>query len=416
MTPATAERFFSWDATYQVSPRFTSHADGCRGMCIVYPAHVIECRDEQIRIGPPESVALDCGNPDLWDIYSHSGLVLSAEHMKVVLACLRPTTPRQICATPGALGHDEASRLIAALVFKRILLRCPGESPGRCDSPATRGVLVIGFGTKYVRLASILAQSIKASAPRLPIALLHDREEAHVVEQSEGGRQLFDRKLPHSRADFVDGGVWSPFLMKLHADVLTPFQETIFVDADSIMFPHVDLSAAFERYGASCFAPTCSGAFESSMDRVRLCLGDVRHVAAHFGLDGIVYRVHSYFMYFRTCEDTARLFAAARELFAIAARSRTFVRYRGLIPDEPVLSAATAVTKPKIQTAYNPTLAESVFVGTERLDADWIRTAFWGMTMTATRPRTADVDSYNRIAHRLTLGQLDRQGGEWQGK
>ena len=106
------------------------------------------------------------------------------------------------------------------------------------------GFLTMAFGRpKYIKQAEDLARSLRANMPGYRIALITDQEAY--------SNELFDQVIP-LKADHGKGVVQKLFLYDY-----SPFEETLFIDADSICLkPFDDELDAIRKYG---FSPIWSG-------------------------------------------------------------------------------------------------------------------------------------------------------------
>jgi hypothetical protein len=86
-----------------------------------------------------------------------------------------------------------------------------------------KGFLTLAFGSsKYIRMARGLARSMRHNGVTSPLAVVTDRSEADLPE--------FDITIPHNRK--FGSGV----SQKLHLDRYSPFEETLFIDSDCLVF------------------------------------------------------------------------------------------------------------------------------------------------------------------------------------
>lgn len=97
----------------------------------------------------------------------------------------------------------------------------------------SRGCLTLAFGSKYVRLARALATSIRIHNPDTPIAIATDSSDPSLA-------QYFDHIVP-VRPEFGMG-----YSQKVHLDFYTPFEETLFIDADALVVG--SLAPVWERF------------------------------------------------------------------------------------------------------------------------------------------------------------------------
>jgi hypothetical protein len=89
-----------------------------------------------------------------------------------------------------------------------------------------RGIFTIAIGKKYARQAKYLALSAMIHAPHVPRAVLSD--------QTEYLAPLFDRIIP------FNGETGEIFSLKMRLHHYTPFEKTLFLDADSLIMGNID--------------------------------------------------------------------------------------------------------------------------------------------------------------------------------
>jgi hypothetical protein len=94
---------------------------------------------------------------------------------------------------------------------------------------ADRGVLTLGFGhERYRRMAKALARSIRIHNPELQLAVVTDD-----LDDPELAR-YFDKLVP------LDPSYGSGLEHKLALDLYTPFEHTLFIDADCLVTKSLD--------------------------------------------------------------------------------------------------------------------------------------------------------------------------------
>ena len=120
---------------------------------------------------------------------------------------------------------------------------CAGSPPGR----ASQGYLALATGPrKYVDLAMNLAASIKVTDPARRVCLVHDRAADIPAE----AHRLFD--------DFAvldDDPAYRPILNKLRLFDASPYDQSMFVDADCLLVRH-DIADYWRACAAEPFAIT----------------------------------------------------------------------------------------------------------------------------------------------------------------
>jgi hypothetical protein len=94
----------------------------------------------------------------------------------------------------------------------------------------SRGVITLAQGRddRYLMLAAALLKSIRLNSPGLPVAVVTDRHDHPVTRR-------FDRVVP------LDPDRGPPFRQKLHLASYAPYDETLYIDADSLVYGSLDV-------------------------------------------------------------------------------------------------------------------------------------------------------------------------------
>jgi hypothetical protein len=186
-------------------------------------------------------------------------------------------------------------------------------------SSMERGVLTIAHGKKeYIELAKFLALSLELHNPGIKKAIVTDSTDQEL-------RSLFDVVVPVN-PDYGKG-----FLQKLHICDYTPFEETMFIDADCLCSGNIDfLWELFKGHDVSVIGRqvTEGSLFGFSMEDIRKAL-PLQYVIA---FNGGIY-------YFRKNETARAVFASANDL-KDKYNSLRLVTVRGEVADEPLMSLA----------------------------------------------------------------------------
>jgi len=104
------------------------------------------------------------------------------------------------------------------------------------DQLPKRGILVMVFGHKmYIDMAKRLMESLKLHSPNLPIALATSVEDPEL-------RALADVIVP-DHPTFNDT---SGMIQKMNVDLYAPFEETIYIDSDCLIFG--DITPMFDQF------------------------------------------------------------------------------------------------------------------------------------------------------------------------
>ena len=98
------------------------------------------------------------------------------------------------------------------------------------------GILLIGMGKHYTRLAYNMCKSIKRFSD-IPIALITDDTDDFFLKE-------FDHIIRPDIQDYLEGYSFNPFKLKTKIYDLTPFEHTIYLDVDGIALK--DISPLFD--------------------------------------------------------------------------------------------------------------------------------------------------------------------------
>jgi glycosyltransferase involved in cell wall biosynthesis len=216
-------------------------------------------------------------------------------------------------------------------VGQRAMRRRPGRDT-RLDTAAramradrgdgSRGVLTTAFGPRRYRdLAVALARSLDRHCPELPRAVVTDVADARLD-------QLYDRQVP-LRPERGSG-----LLQKLWLVEYSPFEETLFIDADALVMR--DLGFLWDLLGSNAV----SAVGHNHLTR-GVWFGDIAERCARFDLPAVpVFNGGLY--YFRRGEAAERIFGDAR-LLAQRYDAHGFTRMSsGSANEEVLLSVAIA--------------------------------------------------------------------------
>jgi hypothetical protein len=104
----------------------------------------------------------------------------------------------------------------------------------------SKGILLIGLGVEYTKLAYNLTKSIKKHNPDLPICCLTDITNPELLD-------VFDKVIKPAPFHYLeDGIVFNPFKLKTYIYDYSPFQETIYLDVDAVCLK--DISSLFSNF------------------------------------------------------------------------------------------------------------------------------------------------------------------------
>jgi len=107
---------------------------------------------------------------------------------------------------------------------------------------------IITIATKhalYGRYAYNLAVSVKASAPGIPISIIADSIGISHLNASQ--LSIFDQIITPDHDDYHNGSKCTPLTLKYHLPKYSPYQFTIFMDADTILTPMGNVNQVFNN-------------------------------------------------------------------------------------------------------------------------------------------------------------------------
>jgi len=192
---------------------------------------------------------------------------------------------------------------------------------------ATRGVLTLACGAKrYLALAESLARSIRLRDPGEAIAV--------VTDAAGRNRQRFDRlgvQVVSAEASFGSG-----VEQKLHLDTYSPFEETLFIDADCLVFR--PLTAIWDRYRAARgFGVVAYGSL--GPDDKHPAIRSLPTFLERAGIDSLP-AFNGGIYYFDRSPEARAVFGSARKLFGRRKELGLEKFKNAAAADEPLIAAA----------------------------------------------------------------------------
>jgi hypothetical protein len=175
----------------------------------------------------------------------------------------------------------------------------------------TRGILLVATENPYYgKMAYNLAVSIRAVDPEVQIAVITSG--AGLSHLREPQRKVFDKVITCSSAAGVSAKLW---LYKL-----TPFDKTLYMDADNIWLPKRKPSDLLNELDGVEFTAITEGKYnadtgEADLSDKYLLWGDMAETAKAHELTGELYQWRSEIMYFEKTEKVEQLFDYAVEVF-----------------------------------------------------------------------------------------------------
>lgn len=195
-----------------------------------------------------------------------------------------------------------------------------------------RGIVIVACGHPYYgRLAYNLALSVKAVDSDFPIACIHS--ESSLSHLSEDRRKVFDHFI------LLPGG--HGFGCKLHLDVLSPFEQTLYLDADMAWMPKRRPEELFEELEQFEFTSITEGHTEDKSPKYYFW-ADPEEIRAKYKVNGRIYQWRSEVMYFKRTARVKKMFSKAREIYSNP-DLKSIIRFGNQVPDELAINIACAI-------------------------------------------------------------------------
>ena len=212
----------------------------------------------------------------------------------------------------------------------------------------TKGVMTMAYGpASYIRMAKGMARSIRLRNPATQLAVVSDRDPASL-------RRWFDIVVPLNPR-FGPG-----LAQKLHLDLYSPFDETLYIDADFLVFH--DLQLIWDEFrevqGFGLFGfPLAPGEGHYAVD-------DLPAYMAKLGLSRMV-MTNTGILYFDRSPTASRVFQTARGIAQNAECLGLRRHPAGFFNDEPIFgSVVELLGLPLNSGTENPIFTLACF-GTE---------------------------------------------------
>lgn len=194
-----------------------------------------------------------------------------------------------------------------------------------------RGIVIFSYGHPYYgRYAYNLALSIKA-VENIPIALVHDYSAvSHLTEEQ---LEIFDIRIPSNLTPSCG--------VKLHAYDLSPFKQTLVLDADMVWLPRKRPSELFDSLTGIEFTCITEGSTEKPSSHY-FFWGHIEEIREKYGITGVVHQLRTEVMYFEKSERIERMFKKAQEVY-LKPDLKYVKEFAGGVPDEMALNIAAGI-------------------------------------------------------------------------
>lgn len=204
-----------------------------------------------------------------------------------------------------------------------------------------RGILIIATGHPYYgKMAYNLALTIKTVDKTAHVTLCC--ESSAISHLASDQRSIFDdiKVLPLDMP--------RRFGTKLHMYDLSPYEETLYLDADMAWLPAQTAFAFFNAFDKVEFTAITEGVYdietkENKANKKYYYWAEPEAIAEAYGLTtGNIYQWRSEFVFFRRSQKMADFFQTCKEVYNNP-RVEKILKYADNIPDELAINIAAAI-------------------------------------------------------------------------
>ncbi len=194
----------------------------------------------------------------------------------------------------------------------------------------SKGIIIIACGVPYYgELALNLCMGLKTTDPDISVTLLWSGQTRGRIESAIN---LFDNVIEIPEEYFDRGGLKSLMRAKVCLDLLSPYAETMYIDADVIMSPYKKINTLFDELKDVDFTIGSREKILLSEGKGRFQWADAEDVVKLTGYNGESYNLSSEFIYFKKTDANKQFFSIAREYFDNP--QIEYKRFAGTVPDE----------------------------------------------------------------------------------
>jgi hypothetical protein len=176
-----------------------------------------------------------------------------------------------------------------------------------------------------------LAASIKFMDKDMSVTLLHDNKGiGHLNEQR---LRLFDNIILVPENCYMNKGRKDYLKVKTHLYSLSPYDETIFIDADVLWLPRKTATELFDSLADVDFTMANRGCIPLDQAKngfITWC--NPEEIRAKYDIDGTLYNLSSEFIYFKKKKEVCKLFKQAQKNYETL--KVHYVLFGNDIPDE----------------------------------------------------------------------------------
>jgi len=218
------------------------------------------------------------------------------------------------------------------------------------------GILIIAYDNEvYYKYANNLAHSIKLNSD-CKIQIVCDDKINNIIND--------DKNSPFDYVTNINEVYCSPAEMKMMMYDFSLFEKTLFIDADSLIFPNININWILKELEEDIFM--CSnGGIYNIQENENLSLinagGTIKKFIDHFDIKNErITKVHSFFMYFKKDIKTKEYFEKSKEVYRVLVKNAIALEleeWKNCVNDEIAYSISSSLMDfhPRV-SHYNPLL------------------------------------------------------------
>jgi len=278
----------------------------------------------------------------------------------------------------------------------------------------TTGVVIFAFGHSYYgRMAQNLAASIRYKSD-IPITLFYSGNAMAEVKY----RELFTDVIAIPD-DIISGERY--FRAKTFIYDLSPYDRTLFLDADLLWFPERPIESFIENLMPHDFTMACEGFVdmetmtETTTGKYTWWMIPEQVGKVYKKTSGIMYQLRSEMIWFKRSETVYKFFEKAKAIFD---KPRITVKpFAGSYPDEMAFNIATLITGMKPHTErFSPFYWKHFHYNRGLRTRTEIYAAFPAMSMGGNVAPDTEKALYNDLSKYYFNQSGRRQPYEWRDK
>jgi hypothetical protein len=206
-----------------------------------------------------------------------------------------------------------------------------------------KGILIVALGHVYYgRMALNLALSLRFTS-KVPIALAYNKS---AITHIAGHLDKFDKLIEIPEKYYTKKGNTEYIKAKTHIYSLSPFDETIYLDADTLWLPKKSVDLVFKDLENENLVIQCRGSVDLNSDNLhrKSFWCNLKDYKEAYGAETF-YSLSSEFIYFKRCKEISKFFSDSVKIYDNLKIKHTM--FAGGIPDELIFNISMLQNKIK---------------------------------------------------------------------